>query len=272
MKTYILVATLLFGLLQSSKAQSLELALSYYRHDLNEDAKKALIDVFYGPKTTDVVKAEALYWLGNISFEEGKYKAALDDWRLLIKQFPQSSQAKEITERLDQMRDVFTKVSDATLSSSLARSSIRNGDFWSNSDRVFHIDSSWLQNVELANQWYDKVISEFKGTEAAELGYQRKLFTLLGWETAGRYPEKYGVKGNFQKYMPQVLEAFSAFAKEFPTSSHLQGFRYQIAQAYWRDKDWGGTREWLEKIIEAGKGKDSFYTKLAEARLKKVEY
>ena len=72
--------------------------------------------------------------------------------------------------------------------------------------------------------------------------------------------------------MPLLLETFTAFEKEHPNASTLQAFRYQVAQAYWSQKDFAKTKEWLNKIITvAGEG-DSFYKDTAQRRLKKVEY
>jgi hypothetical protein len=80
------------------------------------------------------------------------------------------------------------------------------------------------------------------------------------------------LKSNFQKYLPLVLRTFAEFEVAFPNSANLQGYRYQIAQAYWDHKDWQNTREWLNKIIAAGAGQPSFYTETAKARLNKIEY
>ena len=73
-------------------------------------------------------------------------------------------------------------------------------------------------------------------------------------------------------YMPRLLQTFEAFEKDHPDASTLQAFRYQIAQAYWEQKNWNSTREWLNKIIDKAGENDSFYRDLAERRLKKVEY
>ena len=259
-------------IVQAQDPQKSDLAIDYYRHDLPEKAKEVFINILHHAQSSSDAKAEALYWLGQISFEEGRYSVAFEDWEELVKEYPQSSRAKEINERLDQLREIITQASDASVSSVVAKSYIENGDFWSESDRKFSIDSSWIPNVEMAIQWYDRVIVEFPDSNAAEIAFQRKLFTLLGWEGPGRYGESYGIKVDFNKYMPLVLETFTEFEKAFPNSSYLQGFRYQIAQAYWGQKDWDKTREWLQKIIDAGKGEKTFYTETAKARLKKVEF
>lgn len=253
-------------------AQDLDLAKDYYVHGLKSKAMELFIAICHDPKTVATTKAEALYYMGQISFEESNYSAAIDDWTRLVKEHPTSKRAIELKDRLAQLREVFAKVTDASVSSAVAQSYIRNGDFWSESDRKFTIDVSWMPMVEVAVSWYDKVIAEFPGSDAAELAYQRKMFALLGWKELGQYGSSFGVKANFAKYMPMVLKTFAEFEAAFPSSAYLQGFRYQIAQAYWSHRDWASTREWLNKIIELGKGQPSFYTEAARARLTKIEF
>ena len=217
-------------------------------------------------------KAEALYWLGNISFEESSYSTAFEDWKKLVSDYPTSKYADEIKGRLEQLKDVIQQVSEENITSSIARSYLRNGDFWSKAESKFIIDNSWLPNVELACEWYDRVIKEFSGINAAEEAYKQKLFALFGWVETGRYAESYGLRKDFDKYIPQILQTFQEYETNFPASSMLQGFRLQIAQAYWHKKDWNKTREWLQRIIDSSKGLTTFYSETAKARLKKVEY
>ena len=49
----------------------------------------------------------------------------------------------------------------------------------------------------------------------------------------GQDGKSYGIKSDFTKYMPLLLQAFEGFEKDHPDASTLQAFRYQIAQAYW---------------------------------------
>ncbi len=257
---------------ENAKADDITLAKDFYAHNLRARALEIFIELLNKPQASAANKAEALYYMGQLSFDEGRYSTALNDWQRLIKNYPTSPKATEIKARLAQLREIFAKVSDESLSSVIAQSYIRNGDFWSKADTTFTIDSSWLPHVELAIQWYDKTISEFPGTDAAEMAFQRKMFVLIGWEERGQYGSSYGVKNNFSKYMPQLLKTFEEFETAFPNSSYLQGFRYQIAQAYWGQKDWENTRLWLNKILEKSKGQTSFYTETAKARLNKIEY
>jgi tetratricopeptide (TPR) repeat protein len=253
-------------------AQDLDLAKDYYAHGLKPKALEVFIGLYRDTKAAGATKAEALYYMGQISFDEGNYSTAVDDWTRLVKDYPTAKRALELKDRLTQLREVFAKVSDASISSAVAQSYIRNGDFWSESDRKFTIDTSWMPMVEVAIGWYDRVIAEFPGSDAAELAYQRKMFALLGWKDLSQYGSTYGLRSNFAKYIPAVLKTFAEFEAAFPASPYLQAFRYQIAQSYWSQKDWTSTREWLSKIIESGKGQPSFYTEAARARLNKVEY
>ncbi len=72
--------------------------------------------------------------------------------------------------------------------------------------------------------------------------------------------------------MPLLLSTFASFERDHPEASTLQAFRYQIAQAYWKNKNWEKTREWLNLILKKSGKDESFYKDLAERRLKKVEY
>lgn len=257
---------------QGATSADLETAKMLYRHNLVEKAKELFIGAIADIKSPDAVKAESLYWLGQISFDENRYNVALEDWQRLIKLYPQSVQAKEISQRLAQLQQVMGKVADEVTSNAAANAYLHNGDFWSESDRIFHIDSSWLPNVEISVEWYDLVIKEFPGTQAAELAYKKKLFAYIGWTEPGRYGDSYGLKKDFAKYMPLILATFDELQKAFPKSSYLQAFRFQIAQAYWNQKDWVKTREWLQKIIDTDKDNMTFYGQLARMRMNKVEY
>jgi tetratricopeptide (TPR) repeat protein len=254
----------------SSRGQSVELAKDYYKHGVADKAKDILISTAHDKSATPASKAEALYVLGQISFEQNHYSVALDDWQRLIKTYPQSIQAKEISDRLTQLKDVMSKSSDEELSSAVASSYLHNGDFWSHSKRIYTIDSSYLPEVEMSIFWYDKLIKEFPSE--AEVGYQRKLFALLGWgDTASQ--EKTGARADFPKYIPQLIETFSRFEKDFPDNSSLQPFRLMIAQQYWYA---GPTytvqaKGWFTKIVDASNGVETFYTRCAKERLQHLQ-
>jgi hypothetical protein len=253
-------------------AQSVTKARRFADHGMSGEAKAEYISVIHAPTASAADKAEALNQLGQLSFAEGRYRTALADWSELREKYPTSSQAKDLSERLAQLREVVQKGAGEILSNAVASSYVRNGDFWSDAPDEFTIDASWLPKAELGLFWYDRVITEYPGSDAAELAYTRKLRTLLGWKDPGQYGKSYGVRENFNKYMPITVETFDAFAKAFPANNALQAFRFQIAQAYWDKKDWTNTRTWLQRIVDEAKGEQTFYSELAKARLAKVEY
>lgn len=257
---------------EAAKLSAIEIANDFYRHNFTDIAKEKFLDIYHDPNSSDKEKAQALYLVGQITFEEGNYTVALDDWEILISKFPDSKETKEISQRISQLQEIISQSTEGTFSNAIAMSYLNNGDFWSNAERKFLIDSSWMPNLEIAIEWYDRILKEFPKTTAAEIAYQRKLFALFGWEEPGIDGRSFGLKADFNKYMPQILETFSQYEKDFPKSSFLQGFRYQIAQAYWINEDWAKTRKWLRKVIDAGKGEKTFYTETARARLKKIEY
>ena len=255
-----------------SLAASIDKAGMLNQHGLTKEAKAELIDVIFS-KAGNASKAQAYYLLGSIAFEENKITVALDSWRELSKKYPNSRQAKLVKDRINELAEIVGESAKESIENAVALSYLRHGDFWSKrKNEIFTIDSSWIPKVEAAIKWYDKVITEFPKSAASRIAYQDKMRTLLGWEDPGRYGSKHGIEKSFDKYMPLLLETFASFEKEHPTASTLQAFRYQIAQAYWSNKNWEKTHEWLNLIIkESGEG-DSFYKDLAERRLKKVEY
>ncbi|WP_321298013.1 tetratricopeptide repeat protein [Marinifilum fragile] len=253
-------------------SQSISTAKDYYKHNLKEKGLEEFILVYNNPGSSTEDKSEALFFMGQISFDLGQYSVAMDDWEQLINDYPESNYAVEIQAKLIQLNEVFSGSIDENISSSIAKSYMKNGDFYSGSKNVFSIDNSWLPKVELSIDWYDKVIAEFPGSNASEIAYRKKMFAIIGWKEPGQYGQSYGIRKSFKNYMPLLLQTFTEFENAFPNSSYLQGFRYQIAQAYWGKKDWDNTRLWLNKIIENGGEKPTFYTEAAKARLTKVEY
>ncbi len=254
------------------RVSALDIANDYYRHNFNDLAKEKYLLIYHSADSSDDEKARAIYIVGQIIFEEGDYSLALSDWEILISRYPESEYAKQVATIYSQISDIVTFDSDKNSITLIARAYLQNGDFWSNANREFIIDSSWMPSVEISIKWYDKVLEEFPNTPSAELAYRRKLFALLGSTDLDDNREVFGIKANYKKYMPTVLKTFSSFKKAFPRSAYMQGFRYQIAQAYWSEGDTKNSKIWLRKIIQNGGGKDTFYTETAKARLKNLKF
>ena len=253
-------------------AASYEKAVMFSEHGLTKESKTELINVLFS-NSPDSEKAKAYYLLGSIAFSENKISVALNSWRDLVKKYPKSKEATLVQDRITELAEIVGEIEKESIENAVAQSYIRHGDFWSRGkDYKFTIDSSWIPHVEAATKWYDKVIAEFPNSTASRVAYEEKMRTLLGWEESGRYGSKYGIEKSFLQYMPSLLETFNAYEKEHPNASSLQAFRYQIAQAYWGNKDWAKTREWLNLIIEKSGESDSFYKDAAQRRLQKIEY
>lgn len=241
-------------------------------HGLVRESKSELIDVLLS-NAPNTEKAQAYYLLGSIAFTENKISTALVSWRQLVKKYPDSKEAVLVKDRIKELAEIVGEIEKESIENAVAQSYLRHGDFWSKGkDYKFTIDASWIPRVEAAIKWYDNVIKEFPGSSASRVAYEEKMRTLLGWAEPGKYGDTYDIRKNFTQYMPQLLETFNGFEKEHPNASTLQAFRYQIAQAYWSNKDWAKTREWLNLIIEKAGETDSFFKDAAKRRLQKVEY
>jgi hypothetical protein len=88
-------------------AQDAGLAKDFYLHGLKSRALETFIEVLHSPKATPADRAEALYYMGQISFDENSYSTALDDWQSLIKQYPTAARSIELKDRLTQLKEVF---------------------------------------------------------------------------------------------------------------------------------------------------------------------
>ena len=162
------------------------------------------------------------------------------------------------------------------------RNYIMNGNFYSqDKPRRLGIDSSYIDKVETAIWWYDKVIEEFPGTEAANEAFREKIRTLIGWTDGyGDDREEFGLhnRRKGRKYFPLIEATFLKLETGFPEDPYLEAFAFQIAQQYlvhvlaYRNQDYKeNCKKWLEKTIALAEGKDTFYSHLSQLRLRLVQ-
>jgi tetratricopeptide (TPR) repeat protein len=247
-------------------------AALFKQHGLNEDSKRELILILTA-KGDDTLKAKAQYLLGMIAFDQNQIPHALETWQNLVATYPESEEAKLVKERINDLAQIVGESQKESLNNAVAESYLRHADFWSRGkSEVFSLDTSWIPHVDAAVKWFDKTISEFPRSTAARIAYEEKMKTLLGWEEPGQYGDKHGVKSSPQAYIPMLVETFRQFEAEFPDAATLPAFRFQIAQAYWGEKDWDNSKKWLNSIIEKSSSSDTFYVDLARRRLEKLEY
>jgi len=239
-------------------AQDVDWARDLYVHGLKDRAMEAYIAILHGVSPDDA-KAEALYYMGQMSFEGGAFAVAMDDWQKLVKDYPKSARAAELKDRFTQLQEVYSRVTDPPIDSVVARSYLKNGDFWAGGERRFDVKTDLLPNIDLGQAWYDRVIQEFPGTEAANVAMQRKVFLWLRFFDT-----------DFPRYVQGLLDTFAAYEKSFPKDENVQAFRFQIAQKFWGRGDWLTTTEWLNKIIAAAGDKSTFYSDMAKSRLENM--
>ena len=275
-----------------SEAGHVEHAKMLKQHGLIDDAKRFFIEIVHSELATDADKAASLYNLGVIAFNAKQLQVAFDTWQDLIEQYPESDEGKIVSERISYLTSEIVELSSDVVEDEIARSYLQHGDFWSDNIKRRHwlIDSSWLDKIELACEWYDKVIVEFPGTPAAELAYLEKFKTILGKDGA-----EYGIGKSFKKYIGTLLTIYEDFVKAFPNSDSIPLLKFQIAQAYWghealeAEKWLKSTIEsdstvvdlsslylyveaekWLKSVIEDGNA-NNLYMQVAIARLEEIE-
>lgn len=181
-----LIALYLFAaqISMSETIPSLEYAKSLYRHELTEKSKEAFIKILYSPKSSEDDKAESLYWLGHISFQEEKYSVAFEDWNELIENYPNNPLSDEISTQFSYFREIFPLTPVPSDIPAVARSYIRNGDFWIKQGQE-EININFAKNfseeakMDIAMKWYKLAIKEYPNTRAAEYAYQQVFFILI---------------------------------------------------------------------------------------------
>ena len=257
-------------------------------HGLAPEAKKELIDIIYSKQKASA-KAEAYYILGSMAFEQNQISAALETWTQLVTDFPNSDQAKLVKDRINQLSEIIGETSRTVVENAVAQSYLRHAKFWSEDEmrKKFTIESSLISNVSVAVSWYDKVIAEFPNTEASRQAYEDKMKTLIGkiqilidkkadelkeykYESV-RAIVKEQFANEFNRYMPKLLETFSAYERDYPEMAYLQTVRFQIGQIYLFQSDLDQSRLWLNRVIEHSGETNTFYRDLAERRLETLE-
>ena len=165
---------------------------------------------------------------------------------------------------------------------STPRNYLKNGDFYSQEKpRRLVIDTSFIEKVDTALWWYNKVINEYPGTQEANEALRAKIRTIIGWtEGYGKDKKSFGLhdRGLGSKYFPIIESTFNKLEAGYPDDEYLEAFAFQIAQRYFiyvlgyrQYKYKENCLHWFEKTIELAKGKDTFYSHLARKRIKSVE-
>ena len=158
---------------------------------------------------------------------------------------------------------------------------LKNGNFYSkDKSYAMIIDTSYMDLVSYAIYWYDKVISEYPKTPAANRALKDKMKTLIGWTKGyGDDRRNYGLRDRTKAsiYFPLLEATYVLLEKDYPDDLELSAFAFQIAQEYliylyvYRNgKYLEPSKKWITKTIQHAKGKDTFYSHLAKHHLARV--
>jgi tetratricopeptide (TPR) repeat protein len=251
--------------------QSIEKAQMLLTHGLVVESKSEFINIIFS-KETNQDKAQSYLMLGNIAFENGDITLATQTWAKLKALYPQSEQAKLASSLSDSLVGALTETTNGKLDNLTAQAYIVNGDFYSSGKNTkWTLDTSFIPSVDAAIKWYDKVIADFPKSKASKLAYEKKIQTLIGWKDRGQYGASYGLEDDFVKYMHILIETATQYFEEYPDKEYKHPIRFQIAQAFWRQKIWPNAEDWLKVIIDKSEN-DSFYKDLAQRRLNHLKF
>ncbi len=158
-------------------------------HGLEVDAKRTFINLLYNDEAHEEDKADALYQLGLIAFNNKDIGLATETWGLLIDEFPNTEKGRTVSAGIkylledydalilerakEEMRDREEEMSDA-----LAQSYLLNAQFWWDPPKQWGIYTSHINQFTMAREWYDKVVTEFPRTDAAKkaMSYRFMLY------------------------------------------------------------------------------------------------
>ena len=158
-------------------------------HGLEVDAKRAFIDLLYNDEAHEEDKADALYQLGLIAFNNKDIGLATETWSLLIDEFPNTEKGRTVSAGIkylledydalvlesakEEIRDRKEVMRDA-----LAQSYLLNAQFWWDPPKQWSIYTSRINQFTMVREWYDKVVTEFPRTDVAKkaMSYRFMLY------------------------------------------------------------------------------------------------
>ena len=158
-------------------------------HGLEVDAKRAFIDLLYDDEAHEEEKADALYQLGLIAFNNKDIGLATETWGLLIDEFPNTEKGRTVSAGIKYLLEDYDALvlesareeirdREEVMRDALAQSYLLNAQFWWDPPKQWGIYTSHINQFTMARDWYDKVVTEFPGTDAAKkaMSYRFMLY------------------------------------------------------------------------------------------------
>ena len=254
----------------------------FFTHGLVDDAKREAIHVLFATDG-EAAKAPARMLLARISAAENRLTDAAGLWTSVVQAAPESDDGRLAKKLLEQCGSSLAWVGNDPVPNALAARYLDAARFWlGRLGATFPIDTTWLDDEASAVHWLDRVIAEFPGTPAAELAHEYRVRAFIGV-----LPDASGLGGSgalgaanrssrpheadrrrFVDFMKQAEGALVAMQTAFPKSNRLQRLRYLIVDAYWRIDDRQSAAPWLQAMLSAAGDVETFWSHLAQLRLK----
>ena len=158
-------------------------------HGFEVDAKRAFIDLLYNDEAHEEDKADALYQLGLIAFNNKDIGLATETWSLLIDEFPNTEKGRTVSAGIKYLLEDYGALvlesateeirnREEEMRDAQAQSYLFNAQFWWDPPKQWGIYTSHIDQFTMAREWYDKVVTEFPGTDAAKkaMSYRFMLY------------------------------------------------------------------------------------------------
>ena len=158
-------------------------------HGLEADAKRAFIDLLYNDEAHEEDKADALYQLGLMAFNNKEIGLATETWGLLIDEFPNTEKGRTVSAGIKYLLEDYNALilesakeeirdREEVMRDALAQSYLLNAQFWWDPPKQWGIYTSHINQFTMAREWYDKVVTEFPRTDAAKkaMSYRFMLY------------------------------------------------------------------------------------------------
>ena len=227
-------------------------------HGLEVDAKRAFIDLLYDDEAHEEDKADALYQLGLIAFNNKDIGLATETWGLLIDEFPNTEKGRTVSAGIKYLLEDYNALvlesakeeigdREEVMRDALAQSYLLNAQFWWDPPKQWGIYTSHIDQFTMAREWYDKVVTEFPRTDAAKkaMSYRFMLYKdgmeaywkgrQLLFDGLRKEEIPNAVLELSQDFEPRILpliHEYNKFIEDFPGDAVAHIMELQIAQEY----------------------------------------
>jgi len=221
-------------------------------HGLEVDAKRAFIDLLYNDEAHEEDKADALYQLGLIAFNNKDIGLATETWRILIDEFPSTEKGRTVSAGIKYLLEDYNALvlesAKEEVSDVSAQSYLLNAQFWWDPPKQWGIYTSHINQFTMAREWYDKVVTEFPGTDAAKkaMSYRFMLYKdgmetyweerQLLFDGLRKKEIPNAILELSQDFEPRILlliHEYNKFVEDFPGDAIAHIMELQIAQEYY---------------------------------------